>query len=85
MSRTLKIEESVTLLIPIVDEVPRIPDAERAALRASLETASADIASGDFDVLTPISLRAEFDAIYFGGKSDADIEAELASRRPRSS
>ena len=80
MSKTLKMPERPSLLIPAVDEVPRISDAERAALRVSLEKAGADIASGDFDVVTPQSLRSEFDAIYFDGKSDADIDAALAKR-----
>jgi hypothetical protein len=78
MSKTLNMPERPSLLIPAVDEVPRISDAERAALRVSLEKASADIASGDFDVVTPQSLRSEFDAIYFDGTSDADIDAGLA-------
>jgi aromatic ring-opening dioxygenase LigB subunit len=72
--------ERPSLLIPAVDEVPRISDTERADLRASLEKASADIASGAFDVVTPQSLRSEFDAIYSDGKSDADIDASLAER-----
>jgi hypothetical protein len=80
MSKTLKMPERPSLLIPAVDEVPRISDAERDALRASLEKASADIASGDLDVVTPRSLRSEFDAIYFDGTSDADIDAGLAKR-----
>jgi hypothetical protein len=78
MPKTLKMPESPSLLIPAVDEVPRISDAERADLRVSLEKASADIASGDFDVVTRQSLRSEFDAIYSGGKSDTDIDAGMA-------
>jgi hypothetical protein len=80
MSKDLKIKEGMTQLIPVVDEVPRIPDAERAALRASLEKASADIASGSFDVLTPQLLRSEFEAVYFDSKDGAG----LAPRRPSS-
>jgi hypothetical protein len=80
MSKTLKIEEGLTQLIPIVDEVPRIQDAERAALRASLEKAGADIASGNFDVLTPQLLRSEFDAVYFDGGNGAGP----AARNPHS-
>jgi hypothetical protein len=60
----LKVEEGTTQLVPVVDEVPRMADAERAALRASLEMASADIESGNFDVSTP---QLEFEAVYFEG------------------
>ena len=67
-----------SLLIPAVDEVPRISDAERTILRTSLGKASDDIASGNLDVLTPQSMRSEFDGIYFDGKSDADLDADLA-------
>lgn len=80
MSKTLRAPERPSILIPAVDEVPVISDAERAALRDSLEKASSDIASGDFDVVTGQSLRSEFDAIYFGGKSDAELDAALAKR-----
>ena len=80
MSKTLRLPERTSLLIPAVDEVPVISDVERAALRGSLEKAASDIASGNFDVVTPQSLRSEFDAIYFDGKSDADIDAALAER-----
>ncbi len=66
------------MLIPAVDEVPRISDAERSALRTSLGKASTAIASGNFEVLTPQYLRSEFDGIYFNGKSDADLDADLA-------
>jgi hypothetical protein len=71
MSKALKIKEGMTQLIRVVDEVLRIPDAERAALRASLEKASADIASGSFDVLTPQLLRSEFEVVYFDSKDGA--------------
>ena len=81
----MKMAERPSLLIQAVDEVPRISDAERSALRTSLEKASADIASGDFDVVTPQSLRSEFDAIYFEGKNDADIDAALAESGARNS
>jgi hypothetical protein len=78
MSKTPKTIDRPSLLITAVDEVPRISDAELAALRNSLGKASSNIASGDFDVLTPQSLRTEFDSIYFDGKSDADLDSELA-------
>jgi hypothetical protein len=80
MSKTLRSPERPSLLIPAVDEVPVISDAERATLRDSLEKAGAEIASGDFDVVTPQSLRSEFDAIYCDGKSDAELDAALAKR-----
>ena len=68
------------LLVPIVEEVPRISDAERQALRTSLEKARADIAAGDYDVLAPGVLREEFEAVFGRGKSD---KAGAASpRRP---
>ena len=85
MSKTLITSERPSLLIPSVDEVPIIPDAERAALRVSLERAASDIASGDYDIVTPLSLRSEFEAIYFDGKSDAEIDAALAKRGARQS
>jgi hypothetical protein len=50
------------LLIPVVEEVPRISDAERQALRTSLEKARSDIAAGNYDVLTPAVLREEFES-----------------------
>ena len=85
MSKTLRMPERPSLLIPVVDEVPLIPDAERAALRVSLEKAAADIASGDFDVVTPQSLRSEFNAIYFDGEGDAETGTALAKRGARHS
>jgi hypothetical protein len=72
------LHERPSQLIPAVDEVPIISDAERALLRVSLEKAGSDIASGDFDVVTPQLMRTEFDAIYFEGKSDAEIDEALA-------
>jgi hypothetical protein len=68
------------LLVPVVEEVPRISDAERQALRASLEKARADIAGGDYDVLTPGVLREEFEAVFGRGKSDKTGAA--SPRRP---
>ena len=72
-------------LITAVDEVQRISDAERATLRTSLGKASSDISSGSFDVLTPQSLRSEFDGIYLNGKSDTDLDADLAMNGVRHS
>jgi hypothetical protein len=67
MSGSPKIIRESSLLVPAVEEVPRISDSERAALRTSLEKAGADIAAGRFDVLTPELLRAEFDAAVQAG------------------
>jgi|GEM_PF-4836148 len=50
------------LLVPVVEEVPRISDAERQALRTGLEKARGDIAAGNYDVLTPGVLREEFES-----------------------
>lgn len=85
MSKAPKTVDRPSQLIPAVDEVPRISDTERATLRTSLGVASADITSGNFDVLTPQSLRSEFDGIYLDGKSDADLDVELAMRYARHS
>ena len=85
MSKTLRMPERPSILIPAVDEVPVISDVERAALRKSLEDAVSEIALGNFDVLTPQSMRSEFDAIYFDGKSDVEIDAVLAKRGARRS
>ncbi len=68
MAKTLKARPSI--LVPTVEEVPRISDAERDALRASLEKARADIAAGNYDVVTPATLQREFDGAFRGGKTD---------------
>ena len=73
MSKTLRTSERPGLLIPSVDEVPIISDVERAAMRGSLEKAASDIASGDYDVVTPQSLRSEFEAIYFDGAETHEL------------
>jgi len=52
------------ILVPTIEEVPRISDAERDALRTSLEKARADIAAGRYDVLTADSMRREFAEIF---------------------
>ena len=62
--------------------------AERLRFRASLDTTRAEIAAGDYDTLTPELLRAEFDAVYIQGKSDAEADADLkmgSSRRAKTS
>jgi hypothetical protein len=76
MTSSLKATDRPSVLIPAIEEVPRISDAERSALHTSLEKASADIAAGQFDALTPELLRGEFDAIYHGDESKTEIDAE---------
>jgi hypothetical protein len=61
MAKTRKARPGI--LVPVVEEVPRISNTERKALRASLEKARADIAAGNYDVLTPAALREEFEGI----------------------
>jgi hypothetical protein len=80
MAKSLKARPSI--LVPTVEEVPLISDTEREALRASLEKARAEIAAGNYDVVTPATLRHEFDGI-FGGKADDELDA-AAPRRPAS-
>ncbi len=84
MAKTRKARPGI--LVPVVEEVPRISDAERKALRASLEKARTDIASGDYDVLTPAVLRDEFESTFGRRKTDKADAARLqrsASRRTR--
>ena len=84
MAKTRKARPGV--LVPVVEEVPRISDAERKALRASLEKARADIAAGNYDVLTPAVLREEFESTFGRLKTDKADAAPLqrpASRRTR--
>lgn len=74
---------AMTVLVPSVEEVPRISDAEREDLIASLNQSRADIAAGNFDVLTPGTLREEFDAILEDDMSDEALDALLGiSSRP---
>jgi hypothetical protein len=51
------------ILVPVVEEVPRISDTEREELRKSLDRARADIAAGNYDVVTPATLREEFESV----------------------
>ena len=55
---------SPTILVPTVEAVPRITDAERAELLASLEESRAEYAAGNSHVLEPGMLRKEFKAIF---------------------
>ncbi len=73
MAKSLKAQKSI--LIPTVEEVPRISNAERKALRASLKKARADIAAGDYDVVTAVSLRREFDDIFDSAANGANLFA----------
>ena len=66
------------ILVPIVEEVPRISETERAELRTSLKKARADIAAGNYDVLTPAALRAEFESVF---RNDKAGEGAAAPRR----
>ena len=47
------IKTSDSIFVPIVEEVPRISDAERAELLASLDEGRAAIEAGNYDVLGP--------------------------------
>jgi hypothetical protein len=79
MGKTLKTRPGI--LVPTVEEVTRLSDVERGRLRKSLEKARADIAAGDYDVVTPTTLRREFDDIFRGGRTDKKLDATVA-RRP---
>ena len=65
------------MIIPTMVSVPRISDAERTELLASLEQSRADIAAGNFDVLKPGDLRAEFEAIVQHDASDEELDTML--------
>lgn len=78
MTKASKTTHHTGVLVSAIEEVPRISDQERAALRESLGRAKADKAAGHFDEFTSASLRAEFKAIYNQGKTNEDIDADLA-------
>jgi len=73
------------LLVPVVEEVPRISDSERDALRKTLNKARADIAAGNYDVVTPATLREEFETVFGRGrgKSAGKPAGERRLRRSR--
>jgi hypothetical protein len=74
------------ILVPVVEEVPRISDSEREALRKSLDRARADIAAGNYDVVTPAKLRQEFESVFGrgGGKPSGKLDDQpQTSRRSR--
>jgi hypothetical protein len=84
MGKTLKTRPGI--LVPTVEEVTRISDAERERLRKSLEKGRADIAAGDYDVVTPATLRREFDDIFHGRKTeklDAAVPRKPAPKRKK--
>jgi hypothetical protein len=81
MAKTRRTRPSI--LVPIVEEVPRISDAERKVLRTSLDKARAHIAAGNYDVVTPEVLRGEFEDIFRHGKTDNELDA-APPRRPAS-
>ena len=67
-----------TIFVPTVEEVPRISDAERAELLASLEESRAEYAAGNYHVLKPGMLRKEFEAILANEDiSDEELDALL--------
>ena len=70
-------EAGDTVLIPTMIEVPRISEAERAELMASLEQARADSAAGRSHVLKPGMLRTEFEAIMQHDMNDEELDALL--------
>ena len=75
-----------TIFVPTVEEVPRISDAERAELLASLEASRAEYAAGNYHVLKPGMLRREFEAILDNEDiSDEELDALLgiAPQSPR--
>jgi len=78
MAKTRKARPSI--LVPVVEEVPRISEAERKTLRASLDRARADIAAGNYDVVTAASLRDEFEAV-FGAEDPGKRPHAAAGRR----
>ena len=73
---------SDTILVPTVEAVPRITDAERAELLASLEQGRADIEAGNYDVIGPHTLRREFDAIMKDDLGDDELD-ELLGIKPQ--
>jgi hypothetical protein len=67
MAKTLKTRPGI--LVTAVEEVPRISDAEREALRESLERGRIEIAAGNYDLVTPATLRREFEDIFRGSSN----------------
>jgi hypothetical protein len=61
-------DEDETVVIPIVtlEEMPRLSEAERSSLAASLEKSEADMKAGKYATYSPEWLRHRFDEIYYG-------------------
>ena len=64
------------MLIPVVEEVPRISDVERKDLIDSLEQARADIANGNYQILTSSTLQAEFEGVFKRGRGGNERQAK---------
>lgn len=64
-----------SILIPVVEEVPRISDVEREQLIESLEQARADIAAGNYEIMTSSTLRAEFESVFKHGRPGNERES----------
>ena len=78
MTKTITQQKTSFVPVTTMEEVPVLSDEEREPLRASLDQARAEITAGNFDELTSERLRAEFDAVFYRGKTGAEIDAELA-------
>jgi hypothetical protein len=84
MSNAVKSPARPGILVPAVEEVPSITEAERAKLRVSLEAASKEIAAGNYDEVTSGSLREEFNDIFYNGLSDEELDAKAKSHPHKS-
>jgi hypothetical protein len=71
------------MLIPLVEEVPQISDAEREQLIDSLEQARAEIAAGNYDVVTSSTLRAEFENVFKHDKAGNERETRQSRQSVR--
>lgn len=78
-------KDGKTILVPVVEEVARLSESERAELLASLEQSRADYAAGRCHVLEPGMLRKEFEAILRHDLSDEELDSLLgiAPQPPR--
>ena len=80
MSKSLKPRSLPGFLVPTIEEVPRISESEREALEASLEDARAEIAAGNFDVVTSQSLHDEFEEMYRRDEREEQITPHPSDR-----
>jgi hypothetical protein len=62
MTKTRKARTS--FLVPVADDVPLISTTQRVILRRSLDKARADIAAGNYDLVTTATLRKEFASVF---------------------